>query len=109
MTPVNMSDLAYKEFKKFIEENNVNSNIFRIFLAGNGWGGPVFNIVLDEQTNEDLLSPIGELAFLVHRDLFSEFGGFIIQCAEENGKGSFTIDPLMQPEGISCSTCSSCN
>lgn len=36
MTPVNMSDLAYKEFKKFIEENNANSNIFRIFLAGNG-------------------------------------------------------------------------
>ncbi|AJD27913.1 hesB family protein [Clostridium botulinum] len=36
MTPVNMSDLAYKEFKNFIKENNVNSNIFRIFLAGNG-------------------------------------------------------------------------
>lgn len=36
MTPVTMSDLAYNEFKNFISESNINSNIFRIFLAGNG-------------------------------------------------------------------------
>ncbi|ACA57050.1 conserved hypothetical protein [Clostridium botulinum A3 str. Loch Maree] len=45
----------------------------------------------------------------MHKDLFSEFGGFIIKCAEENGKGGFTIDPTIQSENISCSTCSSCS
>ncbi|MGO5067368.1 HesB-like protein [Clostridium sporogenes] len=108
MTPVRMSDLAYKEFKKFLKENNISSNILRIFLAGNSCSGPIFNITLDEQTNEDLLSPIGELVFLVHKDLFSEFGGFIIQCAEENCKDGFSIDPIIPPKNVGCSTCSGC-
>jgi hypothetical protein len=33
---VNMSKLAYTEFKKFLEENNVTSDEIRINLAGNG-------------------------------------------------------------------------
>ncbi|WP_195923393.1 HesB-like protein [Clostridium tepidum] len=108
MMPVKMSDLAYKEFKKFIKEKNINSNIFRIFLASNSCSGPIFNITLDEQTSEDLLSPIDELVFLIHKDLFSEFGSFIIQCAEENGKNGFSIEPVTPPKNIGCSTCSGC-
>jgi hypothetical protein len=33
---INMSELAYVEFKKFLEENNVVSDEIRINLAGNG-------------------------------------------------------------------------
>ncbi|WP_251859561.1 HesB-like protein [Clostridium sp. Marseille-Q2269] len=109
MMPIKMSDLAYKEFKKFIEKNEIGSNTFRIFLDGNGCGGPIFNISLGEQTSEDLLSPIGELIFLVDKNLFSQFGGFTLQCSEENGTDAFTILPVIQPEENNCSSCSSCS
>ncbi|PRR77765.1 hypothetical protein CLLI_21530 [Clostridium liquoris] len=36
MEAVNMSSVAYEEFKKFLKENNVTTNIIRINLAGVG-------------------------------------------------------------------------
>jgi len=36
MAFVNMSELAYEEFKKFLQEHNVTSDEIRINLAGNG-------------------------------------------------------------------------
>ncbi|MBM7870689.1 hypothetical protein SDC9_113885 [bioreactor metagenome] len=36
MAAFSMSDLAYKEFKLFLQENNVNSDTIRIHLAGVG-------------------------------------------------------------------------
>jgi len=36
MAAFSMSDKAYKEFKLFLQENNVTSNTIRIHLAGIG-------------------------------------------------------------------------
>jgi len=36
MVFVNMSELAFTEFKKFLEENGVTSNEIRINLTGKG-------------------------------------------------------------------------
>lgn len=105
MAAVIMSDVAYKEFKSFLEENDVKSNVIRIVLAGMGWSGPSFGIVLDEQTAEDVTEKIQDITFLVEGKLFQEFGGFTIKSPEENGLGGFTIEPNNQAEGDGCSTC----
>ena len=36
MTAVHMSDVAYEEFKKLLKENNIDSSVIRIYLAGMG-------------------------------------------------------------------------
>lgn len=36
MAAVNMSNDAYLEFKELLKENNINSDIIRIYLAGMG-------------------------------------------------------------------------
>lgn len=108
MAVVQMSDLAYKEFKAFLDENKVESNVIRIYLMGMGWGGPTFNIALDEQKIEDVVEKIDEITFLVDGKLFKEHGGFIVKCGEENGLGGFSIEPINKPEGGGCASCSSC-
>ncbi|KZL91110.1 hypothetical protein CLMAG_28680 [Clostridium magnum DSM 2767] len=36
MAVVQMSDVAYEDFIKLLEENNIDSNTIRIYLAGMG-------------------------------------------------------------------------
>lgn len=109
MLPIKMSDLAYNEFKNMLDSNNINSNILRVYLEGSGWGGPSFNIVLDEQKENDLVSPIKDLVFLVEKSLYEEFGGFTLKCSEENGLNGFSVEPKIQPESSGCDSCSTCS
>ena len=51
---------------------------------------------------------MNDLTFIMNGDLFKEFNGVTIKCAEENGRGGFTIEPNKAPEGGGCSSCSSC-
>ena len=65
MSVVKMSNEAYTEFKSFLQENGVEKFDIRINLAGVGWGGPVFNIVLDEQSDNDEVVKIEDITFFV--------------------------------------------
>jgi len=108
MAFVNMSEMACEEFKKFLKEHNVTSDEIRINLSGKGWGGPVFNLVLDEQKEDDNVEKIGDIKLLVAKSVTDEFGNLIIKCGEENGLGGFSIEPEKKEES-GCSTCSSCS
>jgi len=108
MAFVKMSELAYEEFKKFLEEHKVTSDEIRINLAGNGWGGPVFNLVLDEQKEDDNVEKIGDIKLVIKKSVNDEFGSLVIKCGEENGLGGFSIEPEKKEER-GCSTCSSCS
>ncbi len=48
MSTVKISDKATVEFLQFLKDNEVTSDTVRIHFAGMGWGGPAFNLVLDE-------------------------------------------------------------
>lgn len=110
MAAFSMSDLAYKEFKLFLQENNVNSDTIRIHLAGVGWGGPSFNLVLDEQKANDEAVKIGDINFLVDKDLVNQYGGFVMKSSQENGLNGFSLDPVFkEDDGDGCSTCSGCH
>lgn len=70
----------------------------------------MFNLVLDEQGKNDEVTTIGDLTFLVDKDLVAQFGGFELTSAEENGLGGFNLHPLIKDEdGDGCSTCSGCH
>ena len=86
----------------------MTSDEIRINLAGNGWGGPVFNLVLDEQKENDNAEKIGDITLIVAKSVTDEFGSLIIKCGEENGLGGFSIEPERK-EQSGCATCSSCS
>lgn len=110
MAAFSMSDLAYKEFKLFLLHNNVVADTIRINLAGIGCGGPSFNLVIDEPKSNDEAVKIGNIIFLVDKDLVAEFGGFVMKSAEETGLDSFSLEPLFKGDyGDGCSTCSGCH
>lgn len=107
MSVVKMSDNAAKLFKQFLADNEVTADVIRLHFAGMGWGGPAFNLVLDEQKSEDNTEIIDGLTFLVDKKVTEQFGTLEILSGEENGRGGFSIEPEKKPES-GCSTCSSC-
>ena len=103
MSAVNMSDVAFKDFKQLLEDNKVDNNTVRINLAGMGWSGPMFNLVLDEQKENDDVTKIEDVTILVDKSLVEDFGGFNITCEVENGRG-LSLEPVVKSEG-GCSSC----
>lgn len=54
MDKILISEEAYKEFKSFLDENEVDNYSIRINLAGFGCSGPAFNISVDEAKEGDV-------------------------------------------------------
>lgn len=108
MSIVKMSESAAKQFKTFLADNEVTADVIRLHFAGMGWGGPVFNLVLDEQKEDDNTTNIEGLTFLVNEKVTEQFGTLEILSGDENGRGGFSIEPEKKPDGGGCSTCTSC-
>lgn len=108
MSSVKMSDLAYKEFEKVLQDNKIETKTIRVIMSGMGWGGPNFGLVLDEQKENDDVTEINETTFLVDKELSKEYGVLRIKSGEENGYGGLSIEPESS-NGGGCSSCTSCH
>lgn len=64
---------------------------FRIMINGFGWGGPVFGIAQDEQTEEDYVEMIEGVKFYVHEDLKDQFGLFTVDFMSNFFRKSFIV------------------
>lgn len=104
MKNVSINEIAYKEFKDFLDENKVEGYNVRINLAGTGCSGPVFNISVSTATEADITETVNEITFIVEKSLIKEFGGFNIVSSEENDGRGLSLRPVIQPEG-GCSSC----
>jgi len=108
MKNVSMSQDAYTEFKNFLEENKIEDYNIRISFAGNGCSGPSFNISVEEKEEDDTVTLINDVNFIVKNDLIDEYGGFIILSNEENDGRGLSLKPVIQAEG-GCETCGGCH
>ncbi|GAA0766357.1 HesB-like protein [Clostridium subterminale] len=108
MSIVNISDKATTEFLQFLKDNEVTADTVRIHFAGMGCSGAVFNLVLDEKKDSDNIEVVEGLTFLVDKGVTEQFGELTILCADENGRGGFSIEPEIKPEGGGCAGCTSC-
>ncbi|MCB2290815.1 hypothetical protein LGK97_13800 [Clostridium sp. CS001] len=68
----------------------------------------MFNLVLDEQKEDDNVEKFGDIKLVVKKSVNDEFGSLVIKCGEENGLGGFSIELENKPEG-ECASCSSCS
>lgn len=105
MNKVTMSNDAYKEFKDFLVENNVNDFSIRINLGGFGCSGPVFNITVDNEAEGDVIEKINDITFVVEPKLIEDFGGFIVLSSEENDGRGLSLKPVIAPAESGCGSC----
>ncbi|MFT5873693.1 MAG: hypothetical protein ACI8WT_002640 [Clostridium sp.] len=68
----------------------------------------MFNLVLDEQKEDDNVEKFGDLKLVVKKSVNDEFGSLVIKCGEENGLDGFSIELENKQEG-ECASCSSCS
>lgn len=111
MKNIFMSDVAYKEFKDFLDENNVESYNIRIGISEFSCSGPIFNIMIGEETPEDEAEVINDIKFIVEKTILAEYGGFTIVSNEENNGNGIGLKPVVLPStGCSggCGTDSGC-
>ena len=99
-----ISEEAYKEFKEFLDENEVDNYSIRINLAGFGCSGPAFNISVDEAKEGDVTQKVNDIVFVVEEKLVDEFGGFRLLSTDENEGRGLSLKPVIEVEG-GCGSC----
>ncbi|ASW43215.1 HesB-like protein [Clostridium isatidis] len=104
MDKILISEEAYKEFKAFLDENEVDNYSIRINLAGFGCSGPAFNITVDEPQDGDVVEKVNDITFVVEENLIDEFGGFKLLSTEENEGRGLSLKPIIEAEG-GCGSC----
>lgn len=109
MKLIDISEEAYKEFKNFLDENEVNDYNIRINFAGNACSGPVFNISIDSAKEDDVVEKVNDITFICNKEVQEEYAGFIILSSEENNDRGLTLRPLIGGDEGGCSTCAGCH
>ena len=98
---INITRKALAEIKKIFTEKNTTSKKIRIFLAGIGWGGPTFNLALDEQKENDEIYSEDSIDFVADKSLIEQYRGFKINYSNFFLQRGFSIHPYSG----SASTC----
>ena len=98
---ISVTHKALNEIKKVLKEKNTTSKKIRIFLAGIGWGGPTFNLALDEQKENDKIYSEDSVDFIADESLIDQYRGFKIDYSNFFLQRGFLVHPYSGP----ASTC----
>ncbi|WP_312650807.1 HesB-like protein [Proteiniclasticum sp.] len=102
---IDISDAGYQEFFDLLEANEIEPKIVRLALAGFGCSGPRFGLMVDDPTDSDVVEIVKDITFIVAKDLYDEYQGFVILSDEENYGGGMSLRPKKIDEAAGCSTC----
>ena len=94
---INVTNKALDKIKKVLTEKNTTSKKIRIFLAGIGWGGPKFNLALDEQKENDEIYSEDNVDFIADKSLTDQFSGFKIDYSNFFLQRGFLVHPYSGP------------
>lgn len=108
MKNIFISDVAYKEFKDLLDENNVESYNIRINISEYTCSGPIFDIMVNDATPSDHTEVINDITFIVEKTILAEYGGFIIVSSEENNGNGVGLKPVVIPSSGCSGECGSC-
>ena len=98
---INVTNKALNVIKKVLKEKNSTNRKIRIFLAGIGWGGPTFNLALDEQKENDKIYSEDSIDFIADESLIDQYRGFKIDYSNFFLQKGFLVHPYSGP----ASTC----
>jgi len=103
-----ISDIAYNEFKEFLDESKVESYNIRINISDYSCSGPIFNIMESTSTPDDNTEVINDITFIVEKSILAEYGGFIIVSNEENDGNGIGLKPVVIPSSGCSGECGGC-
>jgi len=111
-----ITDLAVKNVKDYLSQNNVESAV-RIALMSGGCSGPSLTLSLDEAKDDDLTVAKDGISFVMDKGLSETCGAVKVDFAESSGGcgcsgGGFTIScekplPGARSGGCGGGSCSS--
>ena len=90
---IEITSKAKNELKNILEEKKSTTAKIRIFLAGIGWGGPRFNLALDEQKENDKNYSEDGIHIIAEKNLVDQFKGFKIDYSNFFLQKGFSIFP----------------
>lgn len=102
---IEISDAGYEEFNDLLEANEIEPKVVRLALAGFGCSGPRFGLMVDDPTEDDYVEVVKDITYIVAKDLYNEYEGFVILSDEENFGGGMSLRPKKIDESAGCSTC----
>lgn len=102
---IEITEDGYNEFNDLLEANEIEPKVVRLALAGYGCSGPRFGLMMDEPTNEDYIEVMKDITFIVSKDVYAEYGGFVILSDDENFGGGMSLRPKKIDDEAGCSTC----
>ena len=110
---VKITELAAQKIKETQKAQNKENAFLRIYLAGEGCGGPNFGLTLEEsKTEDDILDVEYGISILTDIKLATTLEGTIVDYTESNNGGGFEIRKVkkVQAEGCGggCESCESC-
>ena len=94
---ISVTNKALDEIKKVLKEKNTTSKKIRIFLAGIGWGGPTFNLALDEQKENDEIYSENSVDFVADKSLIEQYRSFKIDYSNFFLQRGFSVHPYSGP------------
>lgn len=97
-----MSEEAYKEFKAFLDENEVEKYSIRVNLQGFRCTGPVFNMTIEEANEDDVVETINAITLMAKNELIDQFGGFKILSSKENDGNGLSLESIIKVPGRCC-------
>ena len=90
---IKITSKALEKLKNILEEKKSTTAKVRIFLAGIGWGGPRFNLALDEQKGNDKIYSEDGIHIIADKNLIEQFKGFKIDYSSFFLMKGFSIYP----------------
>jgi len=94
---IKVTNKTLDEIKKAIKDKNATSKKIRVFLAGIGWGGPKFNLALDEQKENDEIYSEDSVDFVADKSLIDQYKGFKIDYSNFFLQRGFLVHPYSGP------------
>lgn len=89
----NVTKAAEFELENVLETRQNQALLFRIYVRGYGWGGPLFDVGLDEQRETDYAEAFKDSMIIVDEELKERFGGFEIDFASNFFNKGFVVRP----------------
>lgn len=87
---INLTNNSKEEFKRLQEEKDEKQAI-RIYMTSQGWGGPSFDIALDEQNDDDMSMDVDGLNFVYGEELAEAFESFTVDYSDSGFRKGFTV------------------
>jgi len=108
---VKITELAAQKVQEVLKAQNKENAFLRLYLVGNGCGGPNFGMTLDEaKTEDDILDQEYGVSILTDIKLSTHLEGAVVDYIESADGGGFEIRQAKTDNGGGCDTgcCGSC-